>query len=94
MRSFLRGKIIDGAPHDVYAARMHGAQSACNRNPIRNVCSVFFFFFFFLFFGGEGSGDSVGRNVKKSLLVSVGVCRQPLKIGVLRLPELMYMTCT
>ena len=32
VRLFLRGKTIDGAPHDPYVARMHGAQSACNRH--------------------------------------------------------------
>ena len=46
--SFLRGKIIDSAPHDLYTARVHGAQSACNQNSIQNAC---------FFFGGGGSGE-------------------------------------
>ena len=25
-------EIIDGTPHNLYAARMHGARSACNQN--------------------------------------------------------------
>ena len=47
---FLRGKIINGTPHDLCAARMHGAQSACNRNPAQklNACVGIFFW------GGEG----------------------------------------